>query len=65
MRTKISIGQCIVIHGSPYTVVRRERGRSGEDRTVYVIERRSDGHRETRNRSSLLRYVGTREDGAR
>lgn len=54
---RIHIGQCIVIDGSPYHVIRRERGRVGEDRTVYVIQRACDGHCERRSRTSLMRYV--------
>lgn len=42
--------------GSQWTVVRSERGRRGEERTVYVIER-ADGHRETRSRSTVLAQV--------
>jgi translation elongation factor P/translation initiation factor 5A len=57
MATRIRLGQVIVICGLPYSVVSRERGRSGESRTVYVLRRLSDGHTETRNRESLLRYL--------
>lgn len=45
--------------GSDWTVVRSERGRRGEERTVYVIER-GDGHRETRSRSTVLAQMEVR-----
>jgi hypothetical protein len=50
--SRIETGRVIVIDGSPYTVVRRERGRA-----VYVVRRVSDGHEELRSRASLLRYI--------
>ena len=52
----IKIGQMFRAWGSDWKVKARQRGRVREDRTMYVIER-SDGHRETRCRSTLLRVL--------
>lgn len=50
-------GAQFVAWGSSWTLVRAERGRSGEPRTMYLI-RRADGHEETRSRASVLGAAG-------
>jgi len=63
MARKIQIGE-IVQDGRVYEVMARIRGRSGEERTLYVLGERVDGvlqPRETRSRSYVLRM--TRGEG--
>jgi hypothetical protein len=55
--TMIRIGDVRELCGQEYVVMRRGRGRAGEERTLYVLGRIRDGvayPAETRKRSSLL-----------
>lgn len=57
----IRVGQILRIYGRTYKVLRRERGRAGEERTMYVIglqDASGEWHaRETRGRSVVLRLM--------
>lgn len=58
---RIRIGQLIDICGQTYRVAERQRGRAGEERNMYVLEKKNavgEWYRaETRCRTSLLRHL--------
>jgi len=58
---RIRVGQVVTIAGQSYRVAERQRGRAGEERDMYVLERHdANGNwyrSETRCRSALLRHI--------